>query len=900
MKIYGLSVNHGAEPLGVPPGELLFSFFADCEGEFLCEVCDGTGRVLASRTVPLSSAPGVDFPGFSARPARRYVFRVSSGGAFSELPFETAAEPDFIFISPDDDSLRSPEIVRRFTLSAEDCRGLRLAVTGLGLYRAYIGSRRVGDCYLTPGFNDYGGYLRYDTYDISGLVAPGENILSVRLGNGWYSGRFGIDKPPERGGGVFGTGYLCAYKIYRADTGRVLFSPDGSECARECGCLENSIYDGEVWDFTAERRSSPCHVVSPGYNTVPFFGAHIREVATLRATEIISPAGERILDFGQNTAGIVRFRAHLPRGRRVTVSHGEILQNGCFYRDNLRTARAQAIYISDGEERVYEPEFSYFGFRYIKLEGADEVPASAFSLAVLSSDIPRVSFIRTSSADINRLCENVSWGQRSNFLDIPTDCPQRDERLGWTADAQVFAATACYNSDTFRFYDKYLRDLRYDQTEYYSGDFPMYSPSLRGEAGAGGAVWADCGVILPDVLYRFYGDKAALRRHYPMMREYAELLLSRDRSEGGRGLITAHFTFGDWLAGDGVSPQAMAGGTDTGFISSVYYYNALSTVARCAAILSETDDAEGYSREAGRVRAAILSEYFTASGRLSADTQTAYAIALRYGVYRDREAAVSGLRSRLRRDLYKIKTGFCGTPHILPVLYEVGLSRDAFRMLFSEECPGWLYALRLGATTVWERWNSVLPDGKISGTAMNSLNHYAYGSVCEAIYGYVAGLRPLSPGWRRAVLEPHPDYRLLSAAFSYRSPLGVYSAEWKISGGVMSVSVTVPPCGSLLLRLPGVADEELPAGEHGRSVPAPADVLRPFSLDTPNIDILADPRARECMKTILPRAYGIVSGENPEFLSEDGHFILSLPMFGVSRYDGEKYGRALRDITFGM
>lgn len=900
MKIYGLSVNHGAEPLGVPPGELLFSFLADSDGEFLCEVCGGDGAVIASRTVPLSSAPGVDYPGFSALAMRRYIFRVSSGGASSELAFETAAEPDFTFVAPDDASLHSPEIVRRFTLSAGDCRGLRLAVTGLGLYRAYIGSRRVGDCYLTPGFNDYGGYLRYDTYDISGLVTSRENVLSVHLGDGWYSGRFGIDKPPERGCEVFGTGYLCAYKIYNIDTGRVLFSADGSECARECGCLENSIYDGEMWDFTAPRRRSPCHIVSPGYNTVPFFGAHIREVGTLHPAEIISPRGERILDFGQNATGVVRFRARLPRGRRVVISHGEILQDGCFYRDNLRSARAQAVYVSDGEERVYEPEFSYFGFRYIKLEGADDLPASAFSFAVLSSDIPRVSFIRTSSENINRLCENVLWGQRSNFLDIPTDCPQRDERLGWTADAQVFAATACYNSDAFRFYDKYLRDLRYDQTEYYSGDFPMYSPSLRGEAGAGGAVWADCGVILPDVLYRFYGDARSLRRYYPMMREYAEVLLSRERSEGGRGLITRHFTFGDWLAGDGVSPQAMAGGTDTGFISSVYFYNSLATVARCAGEISEVCDAERYSREAGRVRDAILSEYFTPSGRLSVDTQTAYAIALRYGVYRDREAVVSGLRSRLRRDLYKIKTGFCGTPHLLPVLLEVGLARDAYRMLFSEECPGWLYALCLGATTVWERWNSVLPDGKVSGTAMNSLNHYAYGSVCEAIYGYIAGLRQISPGWRRAVFEPHPDYRLLSAAFSFRSPIGEYSAEWKISGGVMSVSATVPPCGSLVLRLPGVEGEELSAGEHSRSIPAPAYVIRPFSLDTPNIDILADPRARECMKNILPQAYGIVSGENPEFLAEDGHFLLSLPMFGVSRADGEKYGRALREITFGM
>lgn len=427
----------------------------------------------------------------------------------------------------------------------------------------------------------------------------------------------------------------------------------------------------------------------------------------------------------------------------------------------------------------------------------------------------------------------------------------------------------------------------------------MYSPSLRHEAGHGGAVWADCGTILPYTLYTFYGDIRQLERHYPMMRDYAEVLLARDASEGNRGLITDFFTFGDWLAQDGVCEQSLAGGTDNGYISSIYYYHSLDLLARSAESLGYKADCKRYRDASQRVRNAILDEYFAPNGRLALDTQTAYVLALYFGIYRDRETVKRSFRERLRRDFYKMKTGFTGTPLLLPALFDCGMDEDAYRILFNEECPGWLYAVNLGATTVWERWNSLLPDGHISGTNMNSLNHYAYGSVCEAIYSRIAGLRPAAPGWRSALIEPHPNWRMKKVSFGYDSPSGRYEVEWHLDTrkGIFGISVAVPAACKATLRLPGGGEEVLSSGRHERTVPAPEGLVHPFSLDTPNLDILHCPAARSSLQQYLPRAYAILTGENAEFLVENGRFLLSLPMFGTTPEGGAAYEAALRNLT---
>ena len=879
------------------PENLLFSFLADTDAEYRAEICTPDGTAVASRTVTLADAPGFRFAGLTLLPGRRYRFRVLGGETAAEAEFETAVAFSAPFITPAR-PVPSPRLVRRFRLP-EDARQLRLAITGLGLYRAELNGKRVGDRYLTPGCNDYDAYVRFDTYRVDALCLPGEeNLLTVELGDGWYRGRYGIDKAPEAGGKVWGDAYLCALMLYEADGGRVLLTGDTAFSAVRSACAESSIYDGEVRDLTRDAGEPvPCRIADRQPPAVPFFGAPVRVREVRTPTLLRTPGGAAVLDFGVNMVGFVRMTARLPRGTRVTVRHGEVLQDGEFYRDNLRTAKAEAVYVSDGQPHTYEPYFTFFGFRYAEIEGLETVDPNDFRGVVLSSDTGDASAFSASDPRLVRLTENTRRSQLGNFLDIPTDCPQRDERLGWTADTQVFAASACYGSDCYAFYEKYLRDLRYEQVTYYGGDLPMYAPSLRGEAGHGGAVWADCATILPTVLYRFYGDRGQLARDYPLMRDYCALLLSRDRAEGDRGLITDFFTFGDWLAQDGICAQALSGGTDTGYISSLYYYRSLSLTAGAAEVLGLASDCARFRAAAERVRGAILNAFFTGTGRLALDTQTAYVLALRFGVYRDRRAVIDGLRERLRRDLFCMKTGFCGTPLLLPALFDAGLDDDAYRILFSPDCPGWFYALGLGATTIWERWNTLLPDGRVSGTSMNSLNHYAYGSVCEAIYGDIVGLRPGAPGWRSAEIVPHPNYRLKHAGLVFRSPAGVYSVRWEVTeDGRFLLDVSVPAGCTAVAVLPGSARENLGSGARHFDVPAPSHLLHPFSLDTPNLDVVRHPAAAACLRGILPRAWAMVTGENREFLARDGHFLLSLPMFGATLAAASRYRRALEEV----
>ena len=832
----------------------------------------------------------------------------------AEFRFETAIPLDAPFITPKDKNIFSPVLKRTFFVERLP-KNARLAITGLGLFRAFLNGKRVGRDYLTPGFNDYDAYLRYYTYDVTGLLTEGENTLAVFLGDGWYKGRFGIDKPIEAGDKVFGDKYLLSAKLYTFDLAFrkaegeeeesappsapfFLLETDEKWTAAPAFSTFNNIYDGETDDFSrAPGKESPCVLSDEGYRLVPAFGAEIREIMTLKPVLYLSPKGERILDFGQNAAGFVRVKLHAPRGTKVTLTHGEVLQNGCFYNANYRTAKAEATYIADGTEREVEPFFTYFGFRYVKVEGLEEVSPDDFTFVVLSSALEKTSDWHSDNEEIDRLVKNAYFGQLSNFLDVPTDCPQRDERLGWTADAQVFSRTACYQEDCFATYDKFMTDLRADQTAYFGGDIPMYSPSLKREAGNGGAVWADAATILPQNVYLFYGDKELLQKNYPMMKDYADLLISRAEKQGRGGLILSGFTFGDWLAQDGVCPQALAGGTDNGFIMSVYCYHSLTLAADAAKTLARSRDEKKYRAYAEKVRTAILGEYFSSSGRLALDTQTAYVLSLYFGIYVDRARIVEGFRARLEKDFYRMKTGFCGTPLLLPALLSSGMEEEAFRILFSEECPGWLYQIRLGATTVWERWNSLLADGTISGTNMNSLNHYAYGTVAEALYGYVAGLRPQEPGWKTALVQPHFNYRLKKIDFSYRSPVGTYAVSYRVGkDGCVRAEITVPAGGEVVLRLPGATEERLTAGVYVRHTPKNDALVHPFSLKTPNLDVIKNPEGRRALQEILPRAYAFVTGENPEFLIKNGEFLGSLPMFGATKADLKRYEKALRQI----
>ena len=763
-------------------------------------------------------------------------------------------------------SVASPRLWREF--SAPECTQATLEITGLGLYRAFLNGERVGRDYLTPGFNDYDAYLRAQTYDVTDLLRE-ENRLEVWLGDGWYKGRIGFD------GGrtcVWGDKYLLAARLTLTDTAgrQTVIETDENWLAAQSPIVDSSIYDGEVRDDTRPLGDiAACVPVDVPYTPEAQFSPCIRQVAELKPVLINTPAGEQVLDFGQNAAGILRFVNRLPYGARLYVQTGEVLQQGNFYRENLRTAKSEFTYISDGREKLVEETFTFHGFRYAKVQGLSPVNPDDFTMVVLSSDLKSTLEAGTDNPALNRLLLNSLWGQRSNFLDVPTDCPQRDERLGWTADTQVYVNTACYQMDCRAFYRKFMRDMREDQLRYYEGDIPAYSPSLRKQAIHGGAVWADAATIIPWNVYMAYGDTALLRENYPMMKDYCDYLQEQDRQAGGTHLVFRSFTFGDWLAQDGMTPQSLKGGTEDAFIQACYYLNSVELTAKAADVLEEGADVARLHALAGEIRAAINREYITPAGRLALDTQTAYVLALRFGIVRDKDKLIACFRNRIRKDFYRITCGFTGAPLMLPVLLENGMTDIAYRMLLTEEFPGWLYAVKLGATTVWERWNSIEADGSISGTGMNSLNHYAYGSVCEAVYAHIMGLKNAAPGWSKALIAPKLTGQLRRSRIAYDSVSGRWEVSWSIDDdGSVTMAVCVPSGCEAEVVLPDHPEGlrlTLTGGACSWHYQPAVDYMHPYSAQSLLMDLMANAQTAALLREKMPALAGAASGPDNDF-----------------------------------
>ena len=886
----------GIDKNGLSGDGIRFSFDPDGSESYKAILRGEHGETLEERQLEGKDAAGFYFGAELDFGSRYTVTVMTDGGITAETEIETAEPLDAPFITTDPD-IESPVFIKHFHVPRGTVRA-RLMITGVGLFRAFISGRRVGDDYLTPGMNDYAAYLRTYTYDVTNLLTDGENELSVHLGDGWYKGRYGIDKPEGKGGEVWGDRLMTAARLTFFDSRgkRTDITTNESWTAGRSTCVNSSIYDGETRDYRIDPLAVyACRIAGSSFRTTTYFGSPIKEIARKKPTLITSPKGEQILDFGANIVGFVRFVFDLPYGSEVILTHGEVLQDGCFYNANYRTAKAEARYISDGTERIAEPYFTYFGFRYVKVEGIAKVDPAKFEGVVLSSAHERAYSFCTSCEKLNKLIKNVSRSLEGNFTDIPTDCPQRDERLGWTADAQTFMNTACRMTNAYAFYAKYIADLRAEQTMYYSSDIPMYCPSLRGEAGVGGAVWGDAAVIMPWTLYMQYGDRKLLQKHYPLMKDYVATLERKDADCGDRGIIDKGFTFGDWLAQDGVSPQSLGGSTDSAFIMSTYYYNSVSLLSRAAAVIEISADAEYYSRLAEKIRSAVINEYFTKSGRFALDTQASYAIAVTFGLYPDEKMIKEQFARRLKYDLYKIKSGFAGTPLMLSALFSLGMDDEAYRLLTNESAPGWFYQINHGATTVWERWNSMLPDGTVSGTSMNSFNHYALGSVADAVFSYVAGLRQQSPAWESVLIEPHPNYRIKHSDISFSSPRGKWHVRWQTDGGKLIVSGTVPDGCRATLIMPDGSRTPLEAGDFAAEADG-VQYLHPFSADSMNYDLMENAEAAHAIKEIMPKAYAALTGENEEYKIYSPRFFASLASFEAGEKEIAELDSRLRMI----
>jgi alpha-L-rhamnosidase len=775
------------------------------------------------------------------------------------------------FITPDWDedttvANPAPYLRREFVVTAP-VKCARLYISALGVYAAELNGARVGDHVLAPGWTVYDARLRYQTFDVTHLIQEGPNAIGALLGDGWFRGRLGF------GGGrrnIWGDrlALLAQLEITYNDGSTEHIVSDETWRAATGPLLLNSLYDGETYDARLELAgwSAPGFDDSGWQRVRPLawnldtlvapVGPPVRRTAEHPPVAITqSPAGKTLIDFGQNLVGRVRITASGPAGQVITLRHAEVLEHGELGTRPLRLAAATDRYTLKGTgAEVWEPVFTFHGFRYVELDGwPGELRPADIVAVVLHSDMVRSGWFECSNPLLNRLHENVVWGMRGNFLDVPTDCPQRDERLGWTGDLQVFAPTACFLYDASGFLRSWLADLAADQQKA-GGIVPIVVPNALGEPMAA-AAWGDAATVVPSVLYARYGDSAILADQFASMKAWVDTVAA---FAGPRRLWDRGFQFGDWLDPSAPPDKPGQARADKRIVATAYFARSAELVSRAAAVLGYDEDAAAYGALAAEIRAAFVREYVTPAGRLMSDAETAYALALEFDLLptaEQRHAAGARLAKLLMEGGYCIRTGFVGTPLICDALAHAGRVDAAYRLLLQTDCPSWLYPVTMGATTVWERWDSMLPDGSINPGEMTSFNHYALGAVADWLHRSVGGLAPLTPGYRSLEIRPQPGGGLTSARARHLTPYGPAECGWQIADGELCVDVIVPPNTTAQVTLPGAPTPlAVGSGVWQWRVPYTAAVRQGYTLDDPIGDIMADKPARAAVMAALAAA----------------------------------------------
>ncbi|WP_379147081.1 family 78 glycoside hydrolase catalytic domain [Paenibacillus sp. sgz500992] len=698
----------------------------------------------------------------------------------------------------------------------------RIYVTALGLYELQLNGRRVGNHYFTPGWTSYGKRLQYQTYDVTNLLSGGTNVLGALLGNGWYKGHLGWKKEKKIYGST--TALLLELHIkYTDGSTQRIHTGQGWEAA-ESAIRMSDIYMGETYDARLERNlmSTP----EAGWHPVAVIG-HSKDIIVAQENVpvtrneslqpialLTTPQGDKVLDMGQNMVGWLKFSVQGKAGETVELQHAEIMDgDGNFYRENIRSATQLIRYTLKGDEiESYEPHFTFQGFRYVKLTGFPEtVQLEDFTGVVVHSDMERTGDFQCSDPLVNQLHHNILWGQKGNFLDVPTDCPQRDERLGWTGDAQMFVRTASYLMNTAPFFTKWLRDLKADQTP--EGGIPFYVPNLTeafsdgwGETSNSSAAWGDAAAVCPWTIYEMYGDKRLLAEQYESMKSWVGYI----RAQGDNpNLWNTGFHFGDWLALDS-KPDSYVGATDPNYVATAFYAYSVSLTIKAATALGNTKDADDYRELQRRILEAFHGEYVNPDGQISVPTQTAQVLALRFDLIDGaaKEQAILKLAELLAEAGDHLTTGFVGTPYLNPVLSDSGHNDLAYKLLFQKDFPSWLYQVTKGATTIWEHWDGIKEDGSFWSADMNSFNHYAYGAIGEWLYRYVAGIGPdeAEPGFKKVHIRPRPGQGMDFAKASLETMYGTVASSWRrLEDGGMEVQITVPANTSAVVILPGAA-----------------------------------------------------------------------------------------------
>ncbi len=646
-----------------------------------------------------------------------------------------------------------------------------LEITALGVYKAEINGRRVGDFVLAPGWTSYDHRLQVQAYDVTALLQK-DNDLRVTVGRGWFSSPMPgwMDTEDKRRRYRQPCGLIAALRMQYADgTEETLASGEDWQWA-ESRILFSEIYDGETCDARIESGNwQPVQPLEwPKGILIPQEGEIIRETERIAAKRIFkTPAGDTVVDFGQEVTGYAEITLNARAGDEVLFDHAEVQdRDGNWYNENYRSAKARAKYICRGGRQTWHPELTFFGFRYIRLlSWPGEATLESFTAVAVHSDLKRTGWLKSGSPELNQLFSNIAWGQRGNFLDVPTDCPQRDERLGWTGDAQVFIKAASYFFDTERFYKKWLRDLAADQRE--SGEVGQVIPDVMPES-PGSAAWGDAAVICPWQVYQTYGDQAVLEDQFDSMRKWVDFIGSVTKTPN---LWIDHFHFGDWLGLDAPA-GSYKGSTREDFIASAFYAHSTALVVKAGKLLGRHVSAyEKLHQDIVSAFRAAFPEY---------KTQTEHVLAVHFGLAENPQKTADALADMVKKDGVQLRTGFVGTPYILHVLSQYGHADLAWSLVLRREYPGWLYPVAKGATTVWEHWDGIREDGSFWSKDMNSFNHYAYGAVADWVFEQAAGLRHAEdkPGFAELIYAPQPDKRLgwLQARLDTRH--GTVSALW--------------------------------------------------------------------------------------------------------------------------
>jgi alpha-L-rhamnosidase len=703
------------------------------------------------------------------------------------------------------DSLPCAVFTRQIKLD-KTIKKAMLTITAHGIYEAQINGHKVGRTYFMPGFTSYDHRLQYQSHSVAKYLKPGNNQIAVSIAGGWYSGVYG-GLMKDKNYGADKSLLLSLQITYDDGTQKTIYS-DKSWQTGEGPIQRSGFYEGETHDTRkAISHLHPVRVLNIGKSNLILTSAPpVTAQETFRPRRIWQIAKDTfIVDFGQNLAGFVRLKVKGKPGDTVKIRHAEMLdEKGHFWTANLREAKATDTYILNGRSKILEPHFTYHGFRYARISGVTPTKTNCTAVA-LYSNLRHTGTFSCSNPMFNQLQHNITWSMNSNFVDIPTDCPQRSERLGWTGDAQIFCSTAAFNKNVKIFYQKYLADLKADQGA--NGGLPNIVPDVyhhRDTTKAGAAGWGDAATIIPWTLYEVYGDKQVLKDQYASMKAW----VNYETKKAGRPHLWKANGYGDWYApGDS---------TSMAFIDQCFYMHSTELLVRTAKVLHQKADEKQYQALLDTLKAVFVKTYSHFDTKATS-TQTAYILALQFDLLPEdsRQKIAEKLAEKIKANNNHLATGFLGTPYILPVLTRFGYTNLAYTLLNQRTCPSWLYPVTKGATTIWEKWDAVKPDGTLQQT---SFNHYAYGAVGQWLYETVAGIRPAAPGYKTIRIAPKPGGGLAWAKASYQCKYGTIRSEWHTKGKTTTYKITIPPNTRADIDLPGQPVKQVKPGQYRYTV----------------------------------------------------------------------------------